>query len=224
MRSGALTTPNGARFSTAARGASTGTVQFRNQGSGPANIYIDGYYLCTIQARDRVIVRNVIIGSTNLRWEYLDGRQGGTRCFNLRSCQTYRFTFRPQLVVVHNRGPWSFEATAIASLYTDNDEFFDGNELEQDAFYTLEGHVVYTFRPGLWVGAGAGYGYGGESTVNGKGKGDRKDRKAQASRMHHEEQLSLAGHDRITTEIELASPFYYAEEKHQQYLAKYQGG
>ena len=88
---------------------------------------------------------------------------------------TNRFTFRPQLVVVHNRGPWSFKATAIASLYTDNDEFFDGNELEQDAFYTLEGHIVYTFRPGLWVGAGAGYGYGGESTVNGKGKGDRKE-------------------------------------------------
>jgi len=53
---------------------------------------------------------------------------------------------------------------------------------------------------------------------------DAQLRKAQASRMRHEEQLSLAGHDRITTEIEFASPFYYAEEKHQQYLAKYQGG
>ena len=53
---------------------------------------------------------------------------------------------------------------------------------------------------------------------------DAQLRKAQASRIRHEEQLSLAGHDRITTEIEFASPFYYAEEKHQQYLAKYQGG
>ena len=42
--------------------------------------------------------------------------------------------------------------------------------------------------------------------------------------MHHEEQLSLNGHDRITTGIEHALPFYYAEAKHQQYLAKYQGG
>jgi peptide-methionine (S)-S-oxide reductase len=47
--------------------------------------------------------------------------------------------------------------------------------------------------------------------------------KAEASRMHYEEQLSLTGHDRITTEIELATSFYYAEEKHQQYLAKHQG-
>jgi peptide-methionine (S)-S-oxide reductase len=49
-------------------------------------------------------------------------------------------------------------------------------------------------------------------------------REAQESRMRYEEKLSLTGHDRITTEIELASPFYYAEEKHQQYLAKYRGG
>jgi peptide-methionine (S)-S-oxide reductase len=53
---------------------------------------------------------------------------------------------------------------------------------------------------------------------------DAQLRKAQASRMRHEERLSLSGHDRITTEIELALPFYYAEEKHQQYLARYQGG
>ena len=49
---------------------------------------------------------------------------------------------------------------------------------------------------------------------------DEQLRKAQASLMRHQEQLSLAGHDRISTEIELASPFFYAEEKHQQYLAK----
>jgi len=53
---------------------------------------------------------------------------------------------------------------------------------------------------------------------------DAQLRRAQASRMRHEEQLLLAGNDRIATEIELASPFYYAEEKHQQYLAKSQGG
>ncbi len=47
---------------------------------------------------------------------------------------------------------------------------------------------------------------------------------ARASFERYEEQLSLAGHDRITTEIELAPPFYYAEEKHQQYLAKHPRG
>ena len=85
-----------------------------------------------------------------------------------------RFTFRPQLGVVHNRGKWSMELTAAAWLFTDNDEFFGGGKLESDPLYTLQGHVVYTFRPGLWVGAGVGYGFGAESTFNGVGKDDEK--------------------------------------------------
>jgi peptide-methionine (S)-S-oxide reductase len=36
--------------------------------------------------------------------------------------------------------------------------------------------------------------------------------------------LNAAGHGRITTEILLAPELYYAEEYHQQYLAKNPGG
>jgi len=46
-------------------------------------------------------------------------------------------------------------------------------------------------------------------------------RAAQGSLRSYREQLSPSGHDRISTEIELAPRFYYAEEKHQQYLAKH---
>jgi hypothetical protein len=88
---------------------------------------------------------------------------------------TNRFTFRPQLGVVHNRGKWSMELTGEVWLYTDNDDFFNGNKLEQDPLYTLQTHLVYTFRPGLWAAAGAGYAYGGETTVNGEEKNDRKE-------------------------------------------------
>ena len=87
---------------------------------------------------------------------------------------TNRYTFRPQFGVVHNRGKWSMELTGEACLYTDNNDFFNGNKLEQDPLYTLQTHLVYTFRPGLWAAAGAGYGYGGESTVNGVEKKDRR--------------------------------------------------
>lgn len=85
-----------------------------------------------------------------------------------------RFTIRPQLGVVHNRGKWSMELTGSAWIYTDNDDFFGGNTLELNPLYTFQGHLVYTFRPGLWLGAGVGYGFGGESTLNGVGKDDRK--------------------------------------------------
>lgn len=87
---------------------------------------------------------------------------------------TNRYTFRPQLGVVHNRGKWSMELTGEVYIYTDNNDFFNGNKREQDPLYTLQTHLVYTFRPGLWAAAGAGNGYGGESTVNGEEKNDRR--------------------------------------------------
>lgn len=59
-------------------------------------------------------------------------------------------------------------------VYTDNDDFFAGNLLEQAPFYTLEGHVDYTFRPGLWAGCGLGYGIGSESSINGLDKNDER--------------------------------------------------
>ena len=87
---------------------------------------------------------------------------------------TNRYTLRPQLGVIHSRGKWSVEATGYVTLYTDNDDFFNGMRLEQDALYVINGHLIYTLRPGFWVGASAGYDYGGRSTVDGTRKDDRK--------------------------------------------------
>src|SRR4029078_13253923 len=47
---------------------------------------------------------------------------------------------------------------------------------------------------------------------------------AEASRAAYQDRLTAAGYRRITTEIADAPPFYYAEEYHQQYLAKNPNG
>ena len=49
-------------------------------------------------------------------------------------------------------------------------------------------------------------------------------RLAETSRRVYQEALSRHGYGVITTEIREAPPFYYAEEYHQQYLAKNPGG
>jgi peptide-methionine (S)-S-oxide reductase len=49
-------------------------------------------------------------------------------------------------------------------------------------------------------------------------------RLAEASRDQYQERLSAAGYGTITSEIADAGPFYYAEDYHQQYLAKNPGG
>ncbi|MGE5346835.1 MAG: peptide-methionine (S)-S-oxide reductase MsrA [Acidithiobacillales bacterium] len=54
--------------------------------------------------------------------------------------------------------------------------------------------------------------------------GEAQARAAAASREAFQKVLSGGGFGRITTEIRDAPPFYYAEEYHQQYLAKNPGG
>lgn len=104
--------------------------------------------------------------------EYMDDK--------LINLGTNRFTFRPQLGVVHSRGKWSFELTGTVALYTDNNDFFNDKKLEQDPFYTLHSHLVYTFKPGVWVSASAGYDYGKRSTIDGVKKDDRRENHAWA--------------------------------------------
>ena len=47
---------------------------------------------------------------------------------------------------------------------------------------------------------------------------------AQKSQLHFQSVLSAEGFEKITTEVELAPTFYFAEAYHQQYLAKNPGG
>jgi peptide-methionine (S)-S-oxide reductase len=54
--------------------------------------------------------------------------------------------------------------------------------------------------------------------------GDEQAKAALASRDEYQRALAAAGHGRITTEIRPAPEFYYAEDYHQQYLAKNPGG
>ena len=54
--------------------------------------------------------------------------------------------------------------------------------------------------------------------------GDDRLEQARESQAAYQEQLRSAGYAGITTEIYPAGTFYYAEEYHQQYLARNPGG
>jgi peptide-methionine (S)-S-oxide reductase len=53
---------------------------------------------------------------------------------------------------------------------------------------------------------------------------DEQHRQAEVSRALYQQELGKAGYGVITTEIKPATEFYYAEDYHQQYLAKNPGG
>ena len=61
---------------------------------------------------------------------------------------TNRWTFRPQIGVVHSWGKWAAELTGSAFFFTDNDDFYQNTAREQDPLLALQGHLIYTFRAG----------------------------------------------------------------------------
>ncbi len=84
-----------------------------------------------------------------------------------------RWMIRPQLGVTHTRSKWTYELTGSAFIFGDNDEFWNGNKLESDPLYALQGHLIYTFRPGLWASLSTAYGSGLQATINGLPKDNK---------------------------------------------------
>jgi hypothetical protein len=87
-----------------------------------------------------------------------------------------RWVVKPQVGIVHNWGKWAAEITGSAWFYEDNDNFFGGKKLEQDPLYSVQSHLIYTFRPGLWASLSGAYGAGGGTTVDGVSSRDRLDK------------------------------------------------
>jgi hypothetical protein len=85
-----------------------------------------------------------------------------------------RFVIRPQMGVVHRRGPWSYELTGSVFFFTDNREFYPDQTRAQDPLFALQGHIVYTAGRGWWISLGAARDWGGASSVDGVGKDDAK--------------------------------------------------
>jgi hypothetical protein len=78
-----------------------------------------------------------------------------------------RYVLRSQLGVLHQRGPWQFEVTTTVSFYQDNDEFFGNTQLEQDPLWFFQGHVIRSFKRGMWASLSSGFSYAGETQING---------------------------------------------------------
>ena len=89
------------------------------------------------------------------------------RLLNIGSNQ---WRIRPQVGVTHTRNKWTFELTGSLFWYSDNDDFFGGMKLENDILWAGQGHIIYTFRPGLWASLSTAYGDGADYIVDGEYK------------------------------------------------------
>jgi hypothetical protein len=78
-----------------------------------------------------------------------------------------RWAFKPEIGLSKPVGRWTFETAAGVWLFTPNKNFFGGNKRAQDTLFSLQGHVLYTVRPRMWLSVGGTYYNGGSTIVNG---------------------------------------------------------
>jgi hypothetical protein len=108
--------------------------------------------------------RQDLIVGMSLQVSAPTGQYDPTRLVNIG---TNRWSFKPEVGISKAVDRWTLEVTAAATFYTDNDDFFNGNTRAQDPLYSTQGHVIYSFRSGIWASFDVTYFAGGRTTLNG---------------------------------------------------------
>ena len=80
---------------------------------------------------------------------------------------TNRWFIKPEAGVSKALGPLILELAAGVTFYTQNDNFLGGKEKKQEPLYSLQGHLVYGFKSGVWVALDSTYYRGGQTTIDG---------------------------------------------------------
>jgi len=81
---------------------------------------------------------------------------------------TNRWSFKPEVGISKTLGPLTLELATGVRFYTDNNDFLDGKTLQVSPLYSVQGHLIYSFTPGIWAGLDALYFTGGRPTIDGK--------------------------------------------------------
>lgn len=87
---------------------------------------------------------------------------------------TNRWSFKPEIGISKALGPWTLEAAAGVTFFTDNDQFFGSGVRQQDPLYAMQAHAIYNFSRRLWAALNGTYYTGGRTTLNGKQGDDRQ--------------------------------------------------
>jgi len=85
-----------------------------------------------------------------------------------------RWAFKPEIGFSRTMRSWQMEVDLGSWFFLQNSDFFHGQVRAQAPIASVQGHVSYTFRPGLWVALDSTFYTGGRTTVNGIHKDDRQ--------------------------------------------------
>jgi hypothetical protein len=118
-----------------------------------------------LSLKDFSAYRQDLIVGASLQVSVPWGQYDGERLINIGG---HRWWFKPGLGVSKASGPWTLEAQAAATFFTENHDFFGGNNRAQKPIYSIQGHAIYAFESGIWTSLDGTYFAGGRSTFNGE--------------------------------------------------------
>jgi len=78
-----------------------------------------------------------------------------------------RWSFKTELGLSHPIKNWRIEVAAGVWTFTDNDDFFGGQTRRQNPIVTYQGHVIYSFRPRMWLALDFNWYRGGTIEIDG---------------------------------------------------------
>jgi len=81
---------------------------------------------------------------------------------------TNRWTLKPEIGFSRATGKWVFELYGGAKFFGKNKNFQNGSVREQKPVGVIQGHVIYNFRPRLWLAFDGTFYSGGRTTIDGK--------------------------------------------------------
>jgi hypothetical protein len=80
---------------------------------------------------------------------------------------TNRWSFKPEVGISKTLGPLTLELATGVRFYTDNNDFLDGKTLQVKPLYSVQGHLIYSITPGIWLGLNGLYYTGGRGIIDG---------------------------------------------------------
>jgi len=85
---------------------------------------------------------------------------------------TNRFSFKPELGMSKKLGPLQLELTGGVAFYTVNNDFYQGKTRKQAPIGSIQAHVNFNFKKGIWAALDWTYYWGGHTTTDGVEKDD----------------------------------------------------
>jgi len=80
---------------------------------------------------------------------------------------TNRFTFKPEIGISKTIKQLILELALAGQFYTVNDNYYNGKTLSQEPIVSVQGHVNYNFRKGIWTALDGTFYWGGNTTIDG---------------------------------------------------------